>query len=269
MSKKLRILIINDDGIEAPGLKHLWGSVVDFADVRIIAPAIEQSGVGMATTQRKPLHIHPYKWEKETPAWKISGTPADCVKMAMSVILDYVPDLILSGINRGANSGRNVLYSGTVGGVIEGVLRKIPGIAFSCVDYENPNFAAAAKYVMPIVNYVLEHPLPFGSFLNVNVPNPADQIKGVKFARQGLGYWTDNPDQRLHPEGRTYYWLGGKWSHHEEDEFSDVRLLNEGYLTAVPINVKDMTDHDLFHNRREHFESLFIDLPIVQEPIKD
>jgi 5'-nucleotidase len=258
MSKKSRILIINDDGIEAPGLKHLWSALVDLAEVSIIAPAIEQSGVGMATTQRKPLHIYSVKWEKDTPAWKITGTPADCVKMAISVILKSPPDLIVSGINRGANSGRNVLYSGTVGGIIEGILRNIPGIAFSCVDYEKPNYSTAEKYIYPVVEYVMEHPLPAGTFLNVNIPDSSHQIKGVKLARQGLGYWTENPDERLHPEGRRYYWLGGKWAHHEEDHESDVHLLKEGYLTAVPINVKEMTDLELLKNRKSHFEQRFI-----------
>ena len=126
MSKNFRILIINDDGIHAPGLIHLWKALVDLADVTIIAPAIEQSGVGLGITLRSPLHIESVAWNKGTPAWKISGTPADCVKMALSVILKTPPDLIVSGINRGSNSGRNVLYSGTVGGVIEGVLRNIP-----------------------------------------------------------------------------------------------------------------------------------------------
>jgi 5'-nucleotidase len=261
MSKKLRILIINDDGIEAQGIKHLWAALVEVAEVFVIAPAIEQSGVGMCTTQRKPLHIQQIKWEKNTPAWKVSGTPADCVKLAMSVILDFVPDLIVSGINRGANSGRNVLYSGTVGGVIEGVMRNIPGVAFSCVDYDKPNYEIAAKYVYPVVKYVMEHPLPSGTFLNVNAPDSSQPIKGVKFARQGLGYWTENTDARLHPEGRPYYWLGGKWSHHEEHHESDVHLLKEGYVTAVPINVKEMTDNELFNSRKSHFEELFSSHP--------
>lgn len=257
MSNKPRILIINDDGIEAQGIKHLWASLVDVAQVAIIAPAIEQSGVGMCTTQRKPLHVQIVNWEKNTPAWKITGTPADCVKMALSVILEDTPDLIVSGINRGTNSGRNVLYSGTVGGVIEGILRGVPGIAFSCVNYNQPNYEDAARYVLPVVRYVMDNPLPLGTFLNVNIP---DSVKGIKLARQGMGYWTDSPDERLHPEGRPYYWLGGKWCDHAEHHESDVHLLKEGYLTAVPINVNELTDHHLFNSRKSHFEGMFTEL---------
>jgi 5'-nucleotidase len=256
MHKKPKILVTNDDGIMAPGLKYLWEALVDTADLYIIAPMIEQSGVGLAITIRKPIQILPVDWEKGTAAWKVSGTPADCVRLGMSVILDSPPDLIVSGINRGANSGRNVLYSGTIGGVIEGILRNIPGIAFSCVDFTNPDYQKTMHFIAPLVKHLLEHPLPQGTLLNVNFPD-TQEILGIKMARQGRGYWIEEPDKRIHPEGHPYYWLGGKWHEHLEEEDSDVHLLKQGYAAAVPIHISELTDLVHFHERKERFNKVF------------
>jgi len=256
MLKKQKILITNDDGIDAPGLRFLWEALVDVAELYIIAPSTEKSGVGLAITIREPIHIQPVEWAKGTKAWKITGTPADCVRMAMSVILDSPPDLIVSGINRGANSGRNVLYSGTIGGVIEGALRDVPGIAFSCVDFVNPDYKKVKHLIYPIVKHFTEHPLPIGTLLNVNFPD-AQEIRHVKMARQGKGYWIEDPSHRVHPEGHSYFWHGGKWDEHEEDEESDVHLLKQGFATAVPIHVSELTDLKLFHERKLHFNALF------------
>lgn len=255
MSKKPKLLIINDDGIYAPGLLHLWKAVEKSADVTIVAPSSERSGAGLSITLRDPLRIEKVKWEKDTPAWKISGTPADCVRLALGVV-NYVPDLIISGINRGSNSGRNIFYSGTVGGIIEGVLRNIPGIAFSCEDFEKPDYYAFNDYIFPVIEHVLDDPLPKGTFLNVSFPT-SDKIQGVKLARQGKGYWVENLQERIHPEGHSYYWMGGTWNHHDEHEESDVSLLQKGYIAAVPIHVNEMTDHDVFSSRKGQFEKLF------------
>lgn len=256
MKKKPKILVTNDDGIMAPGLMHLWEALVDIADLHIVAPSTEQSGVGLAITIRDPIQIVPVQWEKGTPAWKVTGTPADCVRLGMSVILDSPPDLIVSGINRGANSGRNVLYSGTIGGVIEGVLRNVPGIAFSCVDFMDPDYKKTTHLIAPLVKHMLEHPLPQGTLLNVNFPD-TEEILGLKLARQGRGFWVEDPDKRLHPEGHPYYWLGGKWHELEEREDSDVHLLKQGYAAAVPIHISELTDLDHFHDRKEHFNKIF------------
>lgn len=256
MKKKPKILMTNDDGIEAPGLKHLWEALADAAELYVVAPATEKSGVGLAITIRDPIQIQPVSWARGAPAWKVTGTPADCVRMGMSVILDTVPDLIVSGINRGANSGRNVLYSGTMGGVIEGALRNIPGIGFSCVDFQNPDYKRTQELILPLVNYVLEHPLPQGTVLNVNFPD-TQEILGMKMARQGRGFWIESPDVRQHPEGHAYYWLGGKWFEHEEDEESDVHLLKQGYAAAVPIHISELTDLPHFHGRKGHFNDHF------------
>lgn len=263
MTRKPRILLTNDDGISARGLKYLWEALAEIADLSIIAPATEKSAVGLSITIRKPLQIQPVQWDNGTPAWKINGTPADCVRLGISVILKERPDLIVSGINRGSNSGRNVLYSGTIGGVIEGTLRNVPGIALSCADFENPDYSLTLPHIPMLVQHVLANPLPRGTLLNVNFPLTST-IKGIKMARQGKGYWIEDPSERKHPEGHSYYWLGGKWHEHEEHEESDVYMLNEGYGAAVPIHVDEMTDIELFRSRKEHFDNHFNQLATNQ-----
>lgn len=256
MDKRKKILITNDDGIEAPGIRYLWEALVDVADVCIIAPSSEKSAVGLGITIREPIQVLPVSWDKETPAWKVTGTPADCVRMALSVVLKSPPDLIVSGINRGSNSGRNVLYSGTIGGVIEGALRDVPGIAFSCSDFANPDYKQVQPLISPLVKYIVEHPLPKGTLLNVNFPE-GNELRGLRLARQGKGYWIEDPDHRLHPEGHSYFWLGGKWFEQEEDEESDVSLLRQGYAAAVPIHINELTDLNHFNERKTHFNALF------------
>lgn len=242
MNERPFLLITNDDGIHAPGIKHLWQCVHEYADVAIVAPYSEKSGSGLSITWRKPLHIQPVSWENETPAWSLSGTPADCVKIALSVMLKKRPSMIISGINKGSNSGRTVLYSGTVGGCIEGALKGIPGIAFSFSDLEVPPLSSTKKYIFPLIQHFLRNPLPPGTFLNVNFPyNCKDGIKGLRFAKQGKGYWVEAPDKRIHPEGSPYYWLGGTWASYEEDPESDVSYLDQGYMTAVPIHIEQLT----------------------------
>lgn len=255
---KPKILLLNDDGISAPGLRHLFDPVKDFAEIYVVAPVIEKSGAGLSMTLKKPLIIQKATWEGHPEAYSVTGTPADCVKLAMSSILDTPPDLIISGINRGSNAGRNVLYSGTIGGVIEGIYRNIPGIAFSSHDYDEPNFTAFEKYILPIIQYFMEHPPSPGTLINVNFPSlTTGPVKGLKMARQGRGFWTDNPDKRQHPAGDHYFWLGGKWRHFDEKDDSDVQLLNQGYITVVPIHVDELTDHDHLENHRTTFEERF------------
>ncbi len=256
--KKPFILITNDDGINAPGIKHLFEAISPYAKCVIAAPLSEKSGAGLSTTLNKPLEIQNYVWKNDTPAYSINGTPSDCIKMACSVILKTKPDLIISGINRGSNAGRNVLYSGTIGAVIEGVFRNIPGIAFSCFDMQDPAFDTSKKYVFPIVDYILKNPLADGSFLNVNFPSKSLPVQGIKLTAQGLGYCMENPDRRVHPEGHAYYWLGGKWNFHpEEMEESDIALLQKGYVTAVPIKISQLTCEKELAKHKKSFESSF------------
>lgn len=252
------VLITNDDGVHAPGLFHLWQALKLVADVTIVAPANEQSGVGLALTTRQPIHLERVNHFPEANAWKATGTPADCVKLGLSVVLDRPPDILISGINRGTNSGRNVLYSGTVGGAIEAALRGIPALALSCQDYENPDYFKAGAYVPALLQHMLEHPLPKGTLLNVNFPTKKNPIQGVKMTRQGKEYWIESPDKRFHPvEEHAYYWLGAKVAEFTEEEDCDISWLKKGFIAAVPIHVGELTDHQHIHSARKQFEDHF------------
>ena len=255
---KLRILITNDDGIYAPGIRHLWRAVAPIADVIVCAPTVEQSASGLAITIRNPLQISEAHWGEGIKAWSVNGTPADCVKIALHALMDSPPDLVVSGINRGTNAGRNLLYSGTVAGAIEAVLHDIPAIAFSCCDFFNPDYSIAEKHVPLIVEYILTHPLPQGGLLNVNFPTlKSGEMQGFKLTRQGKEYWAEDPDARNHPvEGSTYYWLGGKHLAFDEHEDSDIVWLKKGYATAVPIQISELTDHPTLQKQRSIFEEM-------------
>lgn len=261
MKERPRILITNDDGVHAPGIFHLWQALAPQCDIVICAPAIEQSGVGLAITIRTPLRVERVGWPQETEAWSVTGTPADCIKMALHKIFQAPPDLIVSGINRGSNAGRNAMYSGTVAGALEGALRNIPGIAFSCLDYTQPDFAQAAAYVPAIVQKVLENPLSTGTVLNVNFPTLIGrEPKGFKLTRQGREYWAEDPTERQHPgEGHSYFWLGSRLARFDEHEDSDIAWLREGYITGVPLQVNDITDHDALKRHQQHYN---VDLAI-------
>jgi 5'-nucleotidase len=253
-----RIILTNDDGIYAPGIERLWRVLheANFADLYIIAPLTERSGTGVSITWDRPMLIQEVSWAENTPAWSVDGTPADCIKMATRIILKEKPDFIISGINAGSNAGRNVLHSGTVGAVIEGIFRGIPGMAFSCEDGENPNFHVAEQYIIPLTRYLMEHPLSSGSFLNVNFPHSAkEKVKGFRLTRQGKGRWAENPYLHFVTENGPSYWLGGKPEELTEDEDCDIALLKEGYLTAVPIHVHELTDREELHSRQETFET--------------
>lgn len=270
MNKRPKILITNDDGIHAPGIRHLWNALKDFADLIVCAPAHEQSAVGLSITIRHPLHIQKVKWytpvstyhnsqeQIDAITWAVNGTPADCVKLALNVIFDEAPDLIVSGINRGSNAGKNVLYSGTVAGAIESVMHDIPSIAFSCHDFFEPNFQMYEQHIPSIVQHVLENPLPSGTLLNVNFPDKTHtEIQGFRMTNQGKEFWVENPDKRTHPaEGSDYYWLGAKIATFDEHEDSDISWLKKGYIAAVPVHVTNLTDKAHLNEHKASFASL-------------
>lgn len=264
MKKRLHILITNDDGIHANGIHNLWNSLRDHADLTVVAPSCEQSAVGLSITLRQPLKIEEIRWSNDSSQiWSVSGTPADCVKMGLHVIMDKRPDLIVSGINQGSNLGRNILYSGTVSAAIEATMQGIPAIAFSCKDfYTEPDYQSAAKYIPDIVHYILDHPLPEGTLLNVNFPEKGlGAYKGFKMASQGHDLWGENPDKRFHPcKGETYYWLGSKLKVGKETDGSDDKWIKEGYVTAVPVHVGNLTDHVHLEKAKNHFENLFAEI---------
>jgi 5'-nucleotidase len=258
--ERFKILICNDDGLFAPGLRTLWEALMeaDIADIVLIAPAVEQSGTGTSITWNRPILIEEIQWDKNTPAWAIDGTPADCIKLGINLLLKSPPDLIVSGINAGSNAGRNVLHSGTIGAVIEGVLRGIPGIAFSCEDGQHPNFHVAKKYIKQVVEYVREYPLPSGTFLNVNFPHAAqDVVKGFALTRQGKGRWIEKPALHIETKRGPTYFLGGKPEEIMEIEDSDIALMKQGYMTAVPIHVHELTEMKVLEEHKKTFEKYF------------
>ena len=253
---QMNILLTNDDGIHSAGLKYLWEALKGKANLFIAAPKDERSGAGASVTIRSPLSAEPVDCYPGTPAWKVGGTPADCVRLALSVLLPSPPDLIVSGVNHGSNAGRNIFCSGTVGGVIEGMLHGgIPGIAFSYLE-ETDSFPHIKKFIPDIVNYLIENPLPEGTFLNVNFPAlPEEDIKGYKMARQGKSYWSETPQKDLQNDTYTLYWLEGAETDHDEHDESDIALLKEGYITAVPLHIHELTDHHHFNQAKMLFET--------------
>lgn len=260
MKKQPKILITNDDSIYAPGIKHLWNAIKEHSEPCIVAPKTEQSGVGLGITFRTSLHIEKFLWDENTPAWSVSGTPADCVKVAASVLLQEAPDLIISGINKGLNAGRTVLYSGTIGGVIEGILRGIPGIAFSSYDIHETEYALFEPYIPKIVDFVLKNPLPAGTLLNVNFPSMStlkklglETVLGIKLTRQGRSYWVEQPECR--PEA-TSYMINAKLLECVEAENSDMHWLEKGYISCVPIHVDELTDWRYIKSHKELFDEI-------------
>ena len=260
---RVKILLTNDDGIHSVGLKYLWEALKDKVDLFIAAPKEERSGFGAAVTMGGPLSVEPVDLYPGTPAWKVGGTPADCVRLALSALLPSRPDFIFSGVNHGSNAGRNVFYSGTVGGIIQGVLHSgIPGIAFSYFE-ETHSFPQVKQFIPQIVDYLVAHPLPDGTFLNVNFPAlPAEEIKGYRMARQGKSYWIETPTKNLETETHTVYWLEGAGTNCDEHEESDITLLKEGYITAVPLHVNELTDQHHFSNAKANFEKALNHKPL-------
>lgn len=256
MTQRPHILVTNDDGIYAPGIKHLWNALKDIADLTVVAPVVEQSAVGLSLTIRSPLRVEKVKWSEGIEVWSVNGTPADCVKLALNVIVERPVDLVVSGVNRGTNAGRNIFYSGTVAATIEAVMQGIPGIAFSCYDFEDPDYLGAREHVTKVVEYVFENSLTEGTLLNVNFPSTSHStIKGFKLTRQGKERWIENPDKRFHPmEGHAYYWLGAKLHQIEEEEDCDISWLNKGYMTAVPVYVGELTHHKHLDFHKKSFE---------------
>ncbi|WP_194847881.1 5'/3'-nucleotidase SurE [Candidatus Neptunochlamydia vexilliferae] len=250
--KKLNIILTNDDGISSKGLYTLWEALKEIANLTIVAPMKQQSGKAMSVTYYGPLKVHQVETFGDSAAWKVEGTPADCVKVALGGLADSPPDLIVSGINHGANAGRSILYSGTAGCVIQGILQGIPGIAFSYTCEKTEEFPQVKPYIAPIVDYIVNHPLREGTFLNVNFPNKT--IQGVKMARQGRAFWLEAPRKELHEEGHLEFYLEEIGHDHDEHPESDIALLKAGFATAVPIHINELTDQAHFDNYKDHFE---------------
>ena len=245
MTKKPLILVINDDGITAPGIRALIEVMNTIGDVVVVAPDSPQSGMGHAITINSTLFVEKITIDKgPQEEYSCSGTPADCVKLAVKQILKRRPDICVSGINHGSNSSINVIYSGTMSAALEAGIEGIPAIGFSLLDYNwNANFEAAKHFAKIIVENALQYGLPKGVVLNVNIPNlEKKDIKGIKVCRQAKANWEEEFDKRKNPQGRDYYWLTGKFVNLDKGEDTDEWALAEGYVSVVPVQF-DLTAH--------------------------
>ncbi len=244
--KKPLILVTNDDGITAPGLRVLIKAIKEIGEVVVVAPDSPQSGMGHAITIDSTLYSKKVTIDREEGApseYSCSGTPADCVKLALQEILDKKPDLCVSGINHGSNASINVIYSGTMSAAIEAGIEGIPAIGFSLCDYSwDANFEHSVISIKRIVQEALNQGIPKGTVLNVNIPKTEAEPKGIKVCRQARANWKEQFDKRTSPTGKDYYWLSGEFELLDKGEDTDEWALANGYVSIVPTQF-DLTAH--------------------------
>ncbi len=236
-----RILISNDDGVHARGIKTLRKALEQIADVTVVAPDRERSGASHSLTMDVPLRTHRIR----DNIIAVDGTPTDCVLLALKLLLPEPPDLVVSGINRGANMGDDVTYSGTIAAAMEATLMGIPAIAVSLCRCESGayDYEASAGIAREVALMVLERGLPEGTLLNVNVPNiPREEITGVEVARQGKQVYEEAVVEKQDPRGRTYYWIGGQLTSWEPEPDTDYAAVSQGLVSITPIHL-DLTDY--------------------------
>ncbi len=241
--KKPLILISNDDGITAGGIRALVEVASTMGDVIVVAPDSPQSAQSHAITINSPLRLSPQNTFGDIEAYACNGTPADCIKLAYYALLkNRKADLVLSGINHGSNSSINILYSGTMAAAMEGSLEGIPSIGFSLLDYSpKANFDECKPFVKQIIEKVIDQGLEHTNLLNVNIPNLAtEDIKGIRICRQAVGFWKENYVENEDPFGRPYFWLTGEFISEDNGEDSDIHALKEGYVSVVP-SMHDLT----------------------------
>ncbi|MCU0523935.1 MAG: 5'/3'-nucleotidase SurE [Elainella sp. Prado103] len=258
----MRLLISNDDGIFALGIRTLANTLVAAGhEVTVVCPDRERSATGHGLTLHKPIRAEQVEsvFHADIQAWACSGTPSDCVKLALGALLTHPPDMVLSGINHGSNLGTDVLYSGTVSAAMEGVIEGIPSVAFSLTSFASQDFQPAAQFAQALLEQLAAQPLPAGSLLNVNVPAiPEAEIAGVVITRQGVRRYFDQFEKRIDPRGKTYYWLAGevleeipqpelasleafrlKTQELDWDWFrqmpTDVQAIRQNYITITPL----------------------------------
>jgi len=242
--KRPNILITNDDGILAPGIRALIEVMCEMGNVLVVAPDQPMSGSGHAITVRHPLRLNLITREEGYQEYSCNGTPVDCVKLGEQVVLKSKPDLLVSGINHGSNASINIIYSGTMAAVLESAIGGVPSIGFSLLDYHHhADFSNCAPYVRLIAGSVLANGLPDGVCLNVNIPAVNGmEIKGVKVCRQGRSRWVEEFDTRTDPHKRDYHWLTGYFEKLEENEETDQWALDNNFVSVVPVHF-DLTAH--------------------------
>lgn len=257
-TKPLKILVTNDDGIEAQGINFLAEIMKDFGDIYVVGPQQHQSGMAHAITLQVPLRSKCIKDEEHIHIYSVSGTPVDCVKFGLDQLIpDNHADLIVAGINHGSNAASSSIYSGTVACVREGALNDIPSIAFSSLDFASEiNFEPYRPFIRQIVETVLTKGLPKHVFLNVNFPKPDRNIAGMHVCSITKGLWVEHFIEKSDPQGRTYYWLSGEYTNDEpENTDSDEWRLSHDYIAIVPIRVEE-TDYETIQNLQELNTSL-------------
>ena len=236
MNKQINILVTNDDGIFAPGIFALWEVMKEIGNVTVVAPDTEKSAVGHAITLSDPIRVEKVRRKDGFEGFAVKGTPADCVKIAGRSLLEIPPDIVVSGINSGANIGSDVIYSGTVSAATEGTILGIPSVAFSLNAMKGGEMSGVKKVAHNVVNKVLKNGLPAGTLLNVNVPNlPENQLKGYKITKQGNSVFRDQFEKREDPRGKTYYWMSGRVVVDTDTE-SDSFALQNGFVSITPLH---------------------------------
>ncbi|MCC7050960.1 MAG: 5'/3'-nucleotidase SurE [Bacteroidia bacterium] len=242
MKKRPLILVTNDDGYTARGIRTLIDTAKKFGDVLVVAPDKPQSGMGHAITINDALRLRLIEKNKNYSEYSCSGTPVDCVKLAIANVLKRKPDLILSGINHGSNSSISVIYSGTMSAAVEGAIEGIPAIGFSLCDYAiEANFSGCVPFIEKIITYVLKKGMDKGTCLNINFPEyNGEGYKGIKVGRQAKAIWIEQFDERNDPNGRPYYWLTGYLKNSDNKRDTDEYALSKYYVSVVPVQC-DMT----------------------------
>ena len=240
------ILITNDDGITSPGINALVEAVKDLGKVVVVAPDKPQSGMGHAITIGHPLRMHSVQLFEDIDAYQCSGTPVDCVKLAVDKVLHRKPDICLSGINHGPNHSINVIYSGTMSAALEASIESIPSVGFSLLDYSiEADFTGAKKYARQLVEHLLRKQYDKHLCLNVNIPAvPENLLKGLKVCRQAYAKYEERFDERHDPHGKKYYWLTGDFINFDKGRDTDVWALKNNYISVVPVQF-DLTNYQL------------------------
>lgn len=244
----MRILLTNDDGIGAAGIQALWHELSKIAEVIVVAPDVERSATSQAITVHSPIRVDNYCFENpRICGWRIGGTPADCVKIALEALLTEPPDIVVAGINHGPNLGTDVLYSGTVSAAIEGALHGIPAVAVSLDAGEKYDFQPAAEFTSKLILNIANRSLPPHTLLNVNVPAlPATQINGVAITKLGVRQYENAFELRHDPRGRMYYWMGGNVMDTENDSDSDIVAIKGANISVTPIHF-DLTNYGIMN----------------------
>ena len=237
------LLLTNDDGVQAAGLNHFIEAVRPLGEIVVVAPDVSRSGMSSAITAFNPIRLTLIKKEENLTVYSCTGTPVDCVKLALNELLDRQPDVLLSGINHGSNAAVSVIYSGTIGAALEGCIAGIPAVGISLTDHSpDADFSQAVQYGKRVAEKTLATGLPKGVCLNLNVPN-IQEVKGLKVCSQTKGRWINEIQEMKAPNGKTIYWLTGEFMNEDpENEQTDEWALDKGYAALVPLRI-DMTDY--------------------------